>query len=114
MAHILDTTQSILATITLIFILLTQCAGIRIVVLFRKANRELVKAKLFLGDTLKWMWIYATIAGSLFVVNGALISLKVIFDKDLGLLNDIVQALFAISFFLMSLSWYSLFKKGVK
>ncbi|MEE9593766.1 MAG: hypothetical protein V3V92_00015 [Candidatus Hydrothermarchaeales archaeon] len=114
MVHIVDRAELILAIISLIFLLLTQCAGIRIIYFFRKANRELVKAKLFLGDTLKWMWVYATLAGSLFVLNGALISLKVIWDVDFGLLNGIAQTLFTISFFLMSLSWYSLFKKGIQ
>lgn len=114
MVHQLSSAELILAAIGLILILLTQCTGLGIIKLFSKTNRELVKAKLFLGDTLMWMWIYATFAGVLFVINGFLFYLDELFDVSLGIFGDLIRTLFAASFFLMSFSWYTLFKKGIQ
>ncbi len=115
MGHELVGTAEVgLGLLGLLFVLITLCSGVGIIIYFRKANRELVKARMFLGNTLMRMWIYSTFAGGFFVVFMALTYLRLLLDYELNLLYSLTGMLFAASYFVVAYSWYSLFKQGMQ
>ena len=83
----------------------------QIIFIMHRVDKDLLRAKLFLSDTvLQRTWLYISIAGAAFSLN-ALIKFVVRFTNAGVVLNDyymveLTQLIFLIAFFLAVYNWY--------
>ncbi len=97
----------------LLIVIATAILGLGIIVNFRRANFGLLKAKMFLGDTLQRMWIYSSLTGAFIVVYGFLSTAHAL-GYYAGILVEISKTLFLALYLVITYYWYALIRGSIE
>ncbi len=106
--------MTIVSAINLIILVCIAALGIGIFLRFKKVSRELLKARMFLGDTLNNTWLYSTVTGGFFILHQTLRTASKYLDKDLTKILEITWLLFSISFLYLTYTWFRLYGRAIK
>ena len=83
----------------------------QILFMMRKVDRTLLKARVFLDDSvMQWTWIYISIAGASFALN-TLVKFMIWFTRSGEILKglylaELTQIIFLVAFILAVYNWY--------
>lgn len=78
-----------------------------ILVMLRKINKNLLKARMFLGeDVLHDTWLYASIASASFALHSIISILVLITDFGMVVIYQVTEIIFIMSFVIMIYQWY--------
>ena len=88
--------------------------GVGVIIAYRKAREEMIKARLFLKP--KFMvttYTYSVSTGGFFILHQVLRGLRELGVVDIGWVCTIVDIGFAVSFLLMTHNWYVITRECV-
>jgi hypothetical protein len=88
--------------------------GVGVIIAYRKAREEMIKARLFLKPRFMiTTYAYSISTGGFFVLHQALRGLRELGVGDIEWVRTIVDVGFAVSFLLMTRNWYIITRECV-
>lgn len=100
--------------IGLVLTAIIACYGVGILVLFRRVNKDLLKAKMFLKpEFMTRTYAYSISTGGFFVIHEAIRGLREFAGVEIRWLCLIFETLFIISFLLLTRNWYIITKESM-
>jgi hypothetical protein len=90
------------------------CYGAGVLIAYRKASKEMLKARMFLKPSfMSHTYAYSITAGGFFILHQAIRGLRELGGVEIEWLRMIVEACFVVSFLLMTRNWYIVTKESV-
>jgi hypothetical protein len=89
------------------------CYGVGVFIFYRKANKEMLKAKMFLRpEFMTNSYLYSMSTGGFFVLHQAFRGLKELKGVEMEPVRIVIEAGFVISLFLLTRNWYIVTKES--
>ena len=90
------------------------CYGVGVLIFYRKASKEMLKAKMFLRpEFMTNSYLYSMSTGAFFVLHQALRGLRELAGIEMEPVRMVIEAGFVISLFLLTRNWYLVTKESV-